>query len=453
MSIPEQLYFKSPVWAQNFLVSLYGYHLYRKRYTGIYHELLEKVRESRAWNSREIIAYQSERLNSIIKFSRQNIPYYKKLFSDYGFTEQNFTSLEDLKKLPILEKSTLRSEQSDFRNPLSHPYSVQKTSGSTGTPLTIWTNEETYKLAMALLVDFEQQNGVKFGAKRATFAGRMIQPSAEMRPPFSRFNRAENQRLFSSYHLNDATFKYYVEELQNFNPDELIGYPSAIADLAFHFQKRGQKPLFFPKLIVTNSETLLDWQRSVIESTFNCKVMDYYGSAEYLIFASQDTSGHYRVDPLLGVTELLQNQSGQYQVIGTSLTNTDMPLIRYSIGDTAIPLNPNPTDGSVTTIKNFSGRLDDYIVTPDGRRLGRMDHIFKGVGGIREAQVIQVDTSRCLLKIVKDTASPQFSASQIIDNFRSRVGEDMALDFVYVDSISKGPNGKFKGVIGLEWNH
>ena len=98
----------------------------------------------------------------------------------------------------------------------------------------------------------------------------MLKLANDMKPPFSRFNRSENQRLFSSYHINETTFPHYKKELDKFQPQELIGYPSSIYDLAAHYLKSDSKPGFRPKAIITNSETLLLWQRETIESVFGC---------------------------------------------------------------------------------------------------------------------------------------------------------------------------------------
>lgn len=243
----EAIYYASPVWLQNLLVSLMGYRLYRKRYTAPYLDLLAQVRESRCWNRQQRDDYQSEQLHRLIRHCSTQIPYYQQLFAEHGFHHNQFTSLPDLRKLPILDKQTLRARPEAFRSNSGRPYMMQNTSGSTGTPLTLAVNEQTYKTAMALLVDHEEHHGVPFRSRRATFAGRMVQRANDTKPPFARTNLAENQRLYSSYHLNRYTFPYYREDLDRFAPLELIGYPSAICDLASHYLATGTRRAFRPR--------------------------------------------------------------------------------------------------------------------------------------------------------------------------------------------------------------
>ncbi|HAC88301.1 MAG TPA: hypothetical protein DCF95_10190 [Gammaproteobacteria bacterium] len=446
----ESLYYQSPVWLQNLLVSAIGYKLFFKRYTGIYRDVRKLVEQARSWNHQETIAYQSEQLHEMVRFCRKNVPYYQRLFLDIGISEQDITHISDLRKIPVLEKDTLRSRPEDFQVPGQKSFVLQNTSGSTGTPLTLAVNERTYKMAMALVVDHEEFHGVAFGARRATFAGRMVQRASDPTPPFSRLNKAENQRLYSSYHLNTATFPAYRKDLDAFAPKELIGYPSAIAELAGYYAATGTAPQFQPTAIITNSETLLAWQRERIECVFGCPVRDYYGTAEYVIFAGQDKHGIYQCNPTLGVTEVLPDSKGELtgDVIATTLTNTCMPLLRYRVGDSAtLTAREGLAEVSQSCLASINGRIDDYIETPDGRKIGRIDHIFKGLSGISEAQVIQKAPDRCVVKIASTKNNSAVDFQIIISNLQDRTFPNMNVEIEIVDHIPKGPNGKFRGVI------
>lgn len=450
-NITERLYYAAPIWLQNALISTYGYNLYRKRYTGVYNTCLEEIRDSLNWSPEKIQQHQGEQLHNIVKHCRLNIPYYQTLFADYSLHENDFTQPFDIMKLPILSKQILRENSNLFQLPDTKPFMTQHTSGSTGTPLALWVNEKTYKLAMALLVNHEENNGIAFGARRATFAGRMLKQANDLKPPFSRYNKAENQRLFSSYHLNDKTFSHYKIELDKFQPEELIGYPSAICDLATHYQQSNSKPNFQAKAIITNSETLLAWQRERIESVFNCRVFDYYGTAEYVLFAGQQNDNLYHLNPIIGLTEVICDSPKDLtgRLTATTFTNYAMPLLRYELGDTAEKLSSTDTT-IVNQLKAINGRIDDYIETPDGRRIGRIDHIFKGLTGIREAQVIQDKKDHCTIKVSLQKNDSSFDKNHLIENFKVRTGGDINVTIIEVNTIPRGANGKFKSVILLD---
>lgn len=449
MKIAEKIYFRCPPLLQNFLISAYGHQLYRKRFKGLYHEVRRELEEVKGFSATKIKAFQDERLHQMVTYCEKQIPYYQKLFAQHGLRPNDITTIQDLKKLPILNKQTIMEQSHNFRpKDALKAFMIQHTSGSTGTPLSLQVDEHTYKLAMALLVDHEETHGVPFGSRRATFAGRMLKQADDMKPPFSRFNRPENQRLFSSYHINENTFPSYKKELDKFQPEELIGYPSAIYDLAAHYLKSDSKPSFQPKAVITNSETLLIWQRETIESVFGCPVYDYYGTAEYVMFAGQDKTGVYRPNPIIGITEVEigsdSNDTGRLQA--TSLTNRQMPLLRYNLGDTATLANASGETMGTPSLKSINGRIDDYIETNDGRLIGRIDHIFKGIVGIKEAQVQQHSPGEATIVIVNNSLT-EINEDRLKENLRERTGERFEIQIRYQDSIVRGQNGKFRSVI------
>lgn len=450
----EKFYYSSPVWLQNWLVTMMGYKLYKRRYTGdIAKQIRRDLEMAATWDRKQIEAYQGERLHQMVKFCADHIPYYQQKFAEYQLKPADVTSVSDLNKLPILPKDILRQNSAALKNMQSKPYMIQNTSGSTGTPLSIWVDEYTYKLAMALLVQHEESFGVHFGERRATFAGRMIQPISDLTPPFSRFNSAENQLLFSSYHLSKDTFRHYEKELNDFAPSEIIGYPSSIYELAFQFKIHNRKPSFTLKAIITNSETLLDWQRETIEEVFDVKVRDYYGTAEYVTFSGQCDLGNYHLNPIIGITEVTnESHDCAFELEGvvttTTLTNYSMPLLRYQLGDRAVLSNETCSCGRHSKfLKTVLGRIDDVIINENGRKIGRVDHIFKGNAGIKEAQIIQKSINKCEVLIVKSDSVSSIDIASIQRNLIERTSPSMSVEIVFIDQIQKNKNGKFKSVI------
>jgi phenylacetate-CoA ligase len=454
-AIKDYIFQKSPWPIQNYLVSMYGKRLYQQRYSGIYLALLKEIEQFDTKLQLEIDELQVARLKKLLLHAQSYVPYYKNLFKAIGFDANTVTSLTDIEQIPPLEKETFRSDPESFRSTrdIDHCFFHQKTSGSTGKPIEVEVDEQTYKRAMALLVHHEQLHGVSFGAPRATFAGRMIQPVAKMTPPFSRYNSAENQRLFSSYHLNNNTISFYAKELNKFQPEELVGYPSAIYSLAVLLEKMAINLEFKPKLIITNSETLLDWQREKIEKVFDAPVFDYYGTAEYVVFANQCSQLNYHISPVMGYLEVVDADSNpvfeaEGEVLCTTLSNFLMPLIRYRVGDRAVKNSAKCACGIGTeTLSKVIGRVDDYILTLDGRKIGRLDHIYKGLDGIQEGQLIQNSRSNCVVKIVAAVPGSEIDEGTLTDNFRQRVGDGIHLEIEYVNFIPKNKNGKFKAVV------
>src|SRR5436190_7566282 len=119
--------------------------------------------------------------------------------------------------------------------------------------------------------------------------------------------------------------------------------------------------------------------------------------AETVAAASECEAGRLHLWPEAGWLEIINNNqaapSGEVgDLICTSLYNTDMPLIRYRVGDRAALADPHQSCSCgrhLPQISALEGRIDDVLYTTDGRRIGRLDPIFKAQLPVREAQIVQ----------------------------------------------------------------
>jgi len=132
------------------------------------------------------------------------------------------------------------------------------------------------------------------------------------------------------------------------------------------------------------------------------------------------------------------------RLICTGFGNHAFPLIRYEIGD-VVTLSPETTSRcgrGGTLVTAVEGRTEDYIVTPDGKLVGRLDHLFKGKKNVVEAQVVQHCVEEIIIRIVP---SPDFTSSdelEIRQEAVERLGDSIRISFEYVDRLHRGRNGK-----------
>ena len=90
-----------------------------------------------------------------------------------------------------------------------------------------------------------------------------------------------------------------------------------------------------------------------------------------------------------------------------------MPLIRYKVGDLGSLSTSEQPCGCGRTLPILDcveGRADDVLLTRDGRRVGRLDPVFKTRLPLREAQIIQESLSRVRVRFVP---GPHFSAEAL----------------------------------------
>jgi phenylacetate-CoA ligase len=454
----ERIYNASPVVVQNVLLSVYGGHLRAVRYGGVHQATFQELLRTQYETLQELKALQQKRLICLIRHAYTTVPFYQEAFKKRSLTPDDIRSPEDLAKLPMVTKADLRADPERFVSSSFSKKALEslKTSGTTGTPLHLWFTRKAIQQNYAFFSRALSWAGVAPGQRSATFAGRMFIPESQRKGPYWRYNFISRNMLLSSYHLSPKTIPLYVKQLEKYAPTFIDSYPSAIYSIAQHVREAGQPCAARPTAIITSSETLLDYQREAIEETFGCRIFDQYGSAEMVVFASQCERGSLHVHSEYGYMELL-NQAGHAvepgepgEVVSTGFLNEAMPLIRYQIGDSAVlGTEPCLCGRNFPVFKTVLGRLDDTIVTIDGRRIGRLDPIFKGARGIKETQIIQVSSERIVVKMVKGEQFVPASAQAVVQELQRRIGDEMEIDLEFVDSIERSSSGKFRTVVSL----
>jgi phenylacetate-CoA ligase len=206
---------------------------------------------------------------------------------------------------------------------------------------------------------------------------------------------------------------------------------------------------------ITNAEPLFEYQRKTISQAFQCPVRETYGMAEIVAAASECCDGRLHLWPEVGSVEVFKdNQPVDNSTLGdlicTGLLNIDMPLIRYRVGDSGALGLANAaacTCGRVLpSLTSLEGRIDDILYTLDGRRIGRLDPIFKGHLPIREAQIIQEALDRVRVRYVPAPGCTPEVKRPIMESLQARMGA-VEVILEQVDTLPRAANGKFRAVI------
>ena len=398
----------------------------------------------------EIEAWQLTKLQEILKHAYSQVPYYHCAFDKYNVKPSDLHHLSDLKKFPILTKETVRGDARSLQAKDFHKYDPVEsyTSGSTGTALKFFLDRDTNVLEFASLWRIFNWAGYHFGNRFCDLRGRTLSKDR-----LWSYDLRLNSLNLSSFNFKKEKMALYARLLKLFRPVMIRGYPSSISLLAQWFSELGINDIH-PKTVVTSSETLLEHQRKIIEKVFDCKVLDYYGQMERVCLISQCPQGSYHIHPEYGFVEIL-NEKGEPvkpgevgEIVATSLHNKAMPFIRYRTRDLATFSNNHCLcDLPYKTIGKIYGRIEDIVVTPDGRYVGRLDAAFKYSAGIRYAQIVQDDVKSITVKIVKDDNYSQEDTQKILAELRKRLGDIIKINIKFVKQISTTQAGKFKFVI------
>jgi len=449
------LYHGLPWPVRSLAASIRGFRLRWQRYGPNTDRLVREARQRERWSDSEWAAWQHDRLHHVLHHAITHVPYYREQWAERR-RQGDHSPWEELQNWPVLEKESVRRQPRRFLAEDVNPRGLLEThtSGSTGTPLTLWNTRPGEESWYAL---FEAHCRHWYGVSRrdrwAILGGQLVTPVARRQPPFWVWNAGLSQLYMSTYHLASDLIPHYLAALVRYRVCYLLGYPSALHLLAQAalVERRGDLKL---QVVIANAEPLHDYQRSVISEAFHCPVQETYGMSERVAAASECEHGRLHLWPEAGRLEVLHGSSPVAAgVVGdfvcTGLVNSVMPLIRYRVGDRgAIDASGSecPCGRTLPRLAEIEGRSDDLLCTADGRRIGRLDPVFKAGWPIREAQVIQESLATIRVRLVPSDGFDEVIQEEVARQLRARLG-NVTVEFEKVSEIPRGANGKFRSVI------
>lgn len=454
----DRIYRIVPYFFKVIMLNIIAYKNYKKRSTKGYHDYLEKYIIQ--WNLSivELNKIQELELSMLLEEAFNYVPFYKKHFNDLNITLEDIKSkpFKVLSVLPLLSKIDRRNFAREIlnTNPNRDLIEIGYTSGTSGTPTENFLDQESIDKSFALWSRFHETIGIKKPIKSVRFSGRLVVNPNQKGKLFWVYNYFDKQLLMSTYHLTDENMKHYIEKLNLFKPQFLDGYPSAFYILSCYVIKNNLKINCNPIAIATTSETLYDYQRELIEKVFNCRVYNQYASSEGSPFITECKAGRLHINLDSGIFEFLNNkneeaQSGEIaRMVVTSFRNLKTPLIRYDILDSILVGNNIKCNCGcqMPIIEKIIGREDDLLWTPEKGYIGRMDTAYKGLEGIIQSQIIQMNPTDFEIKNIVDQNYTKAIEEKFIKNLKDRLGETINLKFDYVERIPLGKNGKFESV-------
>jgi len=256
-----------------------------------------------------------------------------------------------------------------------------------------------------------------------------------------------------------------VEDLARFQPQLLLGYPSACALLAME-QLDGRLRIR-PQVVATGGELLTSEMKSQIRQAWGVGPHDFYSLTEAGLVAGQcrEQAGHHLFDDQV-IFEVVDEHNRAVnagtpgaKVLVTNLFLRTQPLIRYEVTDIVTMATDSCRCGRRwPLIAAIDGRTDDLLHFHDaeGRAVAvhpaKMHTIIEHERDVRQYQIVQEGAT---LRIVLVLA-PGAAQAAVTARLAAAVRRDLErlevtpphIDVRSVESISRedAPGGKLKRV-------
>lgn len=434
----------------------YLLHSYYKIYKKDALRLLNKFNNTQWCSKEELKKYQLKKLKNLITYSYKYVPYYKKLFRNIKLTPDDIKSVNDLNKIPILNKGDIKENLKDL---VSTEYKKQdlipdSTGGSTGVNLKFYNDKKRFCYKNAISLRGNEWAGLNLNTKSAYLWGSPIDLALQKSFIGKIYDKMHDILFLSSFNLSDSALEMYTKKLLKHNPHVLISYPTFLYTFS-KFMEEKQIELENLNSIITSAETLYDYQRDYIEEIFNCKIFNRYGSREFSAISQEcnyHQGMHINIENLIMQFQSIktgENTDGKElsNIILTDLNNFGMPFIRYKIGDIGKLIDEKCNCGRNLPLINIEGRNVDLIKGTNGQLIG--SNFFSillrtYINGIEKFQVLQKQKNEILINLVINNKFDSEEAKKIKKEINKVCGTNMKIKIKILDNISTESSGKYR---------
>mgnify|MGYP004517133795 CR=1 FL=1 len=270
-----------------------------------------------------------EKLRDTLIYAYENTKYYKDVFDKVNLDPYKFNNIEDMKKIPTINKQFVLDNFDDIISKQEIDHYVAYTGGSTGKPLKILLDTDSIYKEKAFVYNYWSKYGYNYtNSRMITLRG------LEFKNKIYKYNPIDNQIVLNPFMLNDDTIDEYIKIINKFKPEFIHGYASAIYNLCRIIDKKNIKLNVKLKGICFVSENVSKHEKEYIEGILECKSNIFYGHSERAVFAEW-IDNSYKFNDLYTHVELIQTEEqGIYKIATTGLINKKMILINYVPDDT-----------------------------------------------------------------------------------------------------------------------
>jgi phenylacetate-CoA ligase len=344
---------------------------------------------------------------------------------------------ERLRELEPLSRSALR----ELRERPGALVVERRTSGSTGRPVRAAHGPATVGWAAAGRL----RQLTWFGLEAREHPQLNVRIAARADDPLLRRER-DDPPLFwlNPYRLGPQTADAVHDELMAAGGIALAGAESSMLArwaAAARAGERDPRELGLRLAILGGEMTYPEQRRAGVEA-FGCAVAEMYGSHELSLIATECAAGSLHV-----IEEAVYVEIEEGQVLVTLLHNSEMPILRYRLGDSAA-FEPGPCACGCTLarLRVQIGRLEEMVRAPDGTLLHPrfLRSIYERAFGdaLRAFHTTQTGPLRFRIQLELAGDPPAEAETRLAAEIAAYLGEPV--DVELVAEAARPPEGKLR---------
>ena len=410
----------------------------------------EELKRSQWLKPADVRKLQEAKLRAVVQHSYRHVPFYRERLDSLGIRPEEIQGIEDLQKLPILDKKTVRANL--YFNLLSNnhnKWSISRlsTCGASCEPSTYFADKHHLEIRNAAALRSREWSGAKFGTPSiCLWHGHVgLTRWESIRKGIEVF--FSRRKLLAVSSLSDSVVEDVLNYSRTHRSCPIEGSTESLHWLAKNLRDRQGSYRPFANASVSG-QTLTAEARAEMQSALGCKVYNSYGSQEFSVIAHQcealdglhTVAESYIVEVLKDGKPAKPGQVGD--IVITDLNNYCMPLIRYKIGDTAIaadPLEQCSCGRGLPLIRGVVGREESMFEGCNDTYIPAsfFSELFKEYSYlIQQYQVLQSTPGEIEIRIKKALRFSDDEFSRVLSLMRQHIGGETPIRIEFVDKIS-----------------
>lgn len=390
-------------------------------------------------------------LLDIVNFAIKNVKYYRDRYNNL-----TINSIEDFKtEIGFIDKNEVMLYWNDFLvDNINLSECVQSTTGGTnGKPLNLVNVKNRYAIELAVMHSIWERAGWNYNSRGVIRNHKL--PSGQIYI----INPITKEYIFDAFRMSPE----YARTIYNVLKQKHIYFVHAYPSAAFQFCKlchNQNLDLSFLKSFLCGSEEVTEEQRRFICEEIGVNIHSWYGHSEKLVlggFCEGNKMMH--IEPSYGYFELINEQKkdvahskGFGEIVGTTLYNRVMPLVRYRTGDFAdfSGSSCSSCNKRLPLLSKIYGRWDKSIIyradntTTSLTALNLHSELYTHIDNM---QYLQEEKGKLTVLIIKNSKYTKETENKLIAHFKYGMGEGSIVEIQYVEELIHQPNGKFLSLI------
>lgn len=312
---------------------------------------LYRLKKNVKLSAKEMHSLQNKKLRRLLRFAWEHSAYYRVAFENAGITKEHLYTLplscfpaidkqvllehfDELVTVPDLKQEDLRefdAEEAADRKPHQGKYHVVHSSGSTGKPGYFVYGEDAWNqmllgIIRAALWDMSMPQILRLLMKRPRIVY-IAATDGRYGGAMAVGDGIDGVGAEQMYLDIKTPVAEWIRQIREFQPNIVIGYPSAIKILA-QLMEKGDVAIE-ARRVISCGEPLGEALRKNLEKVFQTPIVNIYGASESLALGVE-------TDPEKGMVlfddlNLIEVENGVMYL--TCLYNYAQPLIRYQLSD------------------------------------------------------------------------------------------------------------------------